>query len=427
MIFSPQSDDKLSTGTLIRRLSEAEAIRDFRVMQLLFEAVWKISDVPFFGDRFDPEETAALYELAGKFLLEYGRARNQIGWQERCKDALGHAALGYEDRGRWEKAFECRMLIAIAYFYEGRVDEYHILLEHSEQFFANDRTHPIYLQIRINYSLYYLRLGETGRAQRLIMDLAELIENSTDLKVRVLYYTQAGILFRRPDDPAESIRYFGLAWSCAELLGNRYYLALIGNNLANTHRVSGNFSAALLHVDQALEKLAEDNGWQAFLMDTKANIYLDKGDLDKAFDWSIKAVERYRAGDDQAALAEGMWTLCIIYQLMDWREMALEIFIELYNLARAAGGELLAGQYSRKYLDITMALPEGQTFEKKVESYKRALLSAAMEKAGGRVTEAARILGFRKHQTLSQMLKQFPEIRATHKPMRKPRSDRRST
>lgn len=407
---------------LVRHLREAEFARQWQKSINLFAPFWDINDVPVFSSE-DELHQAELYQLAGEFLIGYGKATGKK-WQERGKDALGKAIRGFEGLNRTERVIECKMLLAVAYYYEGRISDFQTVLEIAERYFKNQKDHPVYLQIQINYAVVEHLAGRKINARFIIDRIAPLVEPSWDVKVKVLFNTQAGLVYRECGEFARSLEFFGVAYDYASSIPNLHYQSLITNCIANTMRINGSYDTALYKINQALSMIPSDSGWKAHFIDTKANIFYDKKDYAQAFDLIREAVGIFKKGDDAAGLVESLWTMVRIYFKLEMREYALTTFIELYNTAHHMIGEEAAQKYAAKYTSRTLPNDDDENFDDKIHAIKKILIENALDQHQGRVVDAAQSLGFKKHQRLSWMLKKvYKDITADFGIRRKTRSD----
>lgn len=417
---SSQTD---SLVQLISALRQAEINRDYQQTISLFAPYWKIDNSPEFS-QFSLAPRAELLQLAGEFLINYGKAKNRIEFQERGKNALEKAIRCYEKINSLENVFECQMLIAVGYYNEGHLFEYQAFLETAESYFVKNKIHPTYLKIQTNYAIFEMKCGAWHKSRQRIDRIGEFIARCNDLKTNVLYYNQAGLIYRLLNQTSESIEYFNRAFSFAESLASLHFQALILNGLANTYRVRREFGQALLKAEEALNLIPASTGWAAHFLDTIAHIHFDNEDEDTALDYVQRAIEIFERGEDASGYSESLWLLIRIYLKMGLNELSLLTFVKLYQVTTNALGEDAAKTYARKYLDKMLPNPENGNYYEKINSYKRSLIENALVQTDGKIKSSAALLGI-EHQTLSRIIKtNFPELRSDFNLKRKSRSDR---
>lgn len=407
---------------LIYRLRNASYSRNFQEMKRLFEPIWKIQEMPHFS-RFEVPERAQLLKLAGTFLVNFGKAKNLQNYQERGKNVLTRAIDLFWELNEIEEAMECQMLLAIGYCQEGSIEEYQALLDDAESYFTNNKTHTVYLLIQINYLIIEISRRELKQALSRIDRIALFVEVSSDIRVKTLYYTQTGIVRRMIGDADTAVECFNSALMFAKACENVQYEAMITNCLANAYRSLKKYDEAMTAIDHSLILTRNDEGWTAHFLDTQANIHLDRGELEKASEVAAVAVKYFRRGDDFGGLTEALWTQMKIHFRLDLREIAFKQFFELYSISMQHSGSKKADQYLNEFLDMVY-VDHDADFNERIILYKRFLVQNALYRANGKIVEAAKILGIKRHQTLSAMIrKNFPEVLEDYQMERKTRSD----
>jgi tetratricopeptide (TPR) repeat protein len=166
---------------------------------------------------------AELYRLAGGFLINYGKAKNLPNFQLRGKDALTKAIEDFWTLKESEKALEAQMLLAIAYYNEGSINEYQALLDDAESYFAARKSHPVYLLIQINYLVIAISREEPDQALLKINEISELVKKSNEQKIRIFFFTQAGIVYRLLGKYEEALFYLKRALKNSQTLKIYHY------------------------------------------------------------------------------------------------------------------------------------------------------------------------------------------------------------
>jgi tetratricopeptide (TPR) repeat protein len=393
-------------STLLPQAETALSTRDFSAFVSAFDKVWTdIGENPDFS-RF-PQE-AELLHLAGEFLIHFGKAYNLINYQSRGKDLLTQAIDMFNLQGKPEKALNSQVVLAFAYFQEGAKEEYALFLLDAESQFKGDKYDHNYLKLELNLLIYELEIGKLMKAHKRISENLYLFQRTDNLKIKADFFNEAGITFRRLKIYDRAYQLLEEALYLAREINNQQYESLICNNLANTYRSDKKYEEALEYADRAIDLAENQDGWRAVFLDTKALIYADQEDYENAEGAINQAIALFRAGDDFGGLCEALWNKGEIMLKVELREMALQNFIECYQIASERIGGNSPASYLDKILDLILIIPHGNLFEK-VDSVKKQLIEKALLESNGKITEAARILGI-EHQTLSAMMKNFPAL-----------------
>lgn len=378
-----------SSVVLFDALSEAEFIRDFKQSLELFSPYWKPDYEPDFSKFSEPDQ-ARLYRFGGFFLIHYGKAKNHPTYQERGQEMLGRAERLFLEWNSEESAMECRMYIAIGFYNAGALDEFEVFLKTAEGFFK-DKSNSIYLQIQINLAILELEENPV-RAGEILSQIKDYLKKSRDLKIKTLYYTQAGLTHKNVGSYEVAIESFNTAYRTACVISNTHYQGLILNCLANTCRVKGDLKKALEYIHKALEIGESNQGWYAHFLDTLANIHNDDKEYEAADDVISQAIEIFRKGDDYKGLAEALWSQMEIFINFGLKEQAYELYLEALHIARTRINEKTTQRYKKLFVE-KLQLPAGSTLKEKLNSVERSLIIEAMSENDGKRKKAAKDLG----------------------------------
>lgn len=406
---------------LISDLYEAEFVRDLDKSEKLFSFCWEnIEETPDFS-RFAISDQAELLRLAGVFLSELGKAKNKTEFQADGRYLLNLAKEIYDSVQNEYKLLECDLLIAVTYNFEGNMQEYENRLDKLISRFPESANHPIYLQAQICRSTIELILNEFDAASKRLDKISARVIHSTNVKLKILFFCQLGILYRNLKKFEDAHCSFKIALENAEFIQNIYYQSLILNSLANSFRDAKSWELSLAYVNEALLLGYENKGWTAIFLDTKANIYYDIGDYEKALVYASESVALVSQGDDYKAVVESLWTkILILFKLGD-NEEAINAFFELREIAFTRIGENITKIYQDKFVSNTFFCDDLDLNES-LDLFQKSRIENALRKSGGKVTKAARILGL-SQQTLSSKLKKYPSMRSDFGLSRKPRKD----
>ena len=256
-----------------------------------------------------------------------------------------------------------------------------------------------------------------------------------------------------------------------EQAGHERYHACVENNLGFLFSTIGKFEDAHEHLDRAqmLMTRLKDNVHLAQVDETRARVLLAEGRTVEAEKTGRAAVRRLEKGDELSLLAEALTTHGIALARLDHSDQARAALERAITVAEQVGDfesagvsaltiiEVLGASLSNeevwatidhagvllektqetttlrrlatafRSLFLTRAVPappdwEGFSFKDAVRRYEAHLIRLALKETGGKVTAAARLLGFRHHQSLIALIdsrhKELLETRAPVRPRR---------
>lgn len=321
--------------------------------------------------------------------------------------------------------------------------------------------------ILIWFGLVEGEAGRLHEALRLYNEAAPLIEKSDDHAVKGTFHNQFGLVFRRLAAPENRENYLDQAlieYAAAsyhfEEAGNDHYLARVENNLGYLFFTIGRYKDAHQHLDRArrLFLSLKDIGTAAQVDETRARTLLAEGHVTEAERMVRSAVRTLERGGEQAVLAEALTTYGIVLARLGHYPRSKVLLERAIEVAETTGDlegagraklsiieelgekistkelvwiyrsavELLKGSQdpstgkrlitcANKLLDTLARLEnedqesreqnwEGFSFKQHVRDGERAVVERALRDAGGSVTRAARLLGFRHHQSLISLI-----------------------
>ena len=178
------------------------------------------------------------------------------------------------------------------------------------------------------------------------------------------------------------------------------------------YRNGGRYSQAHQTIDEAISlfKALHDTGWISHALDTKALIHLDDDSPDEALKVIEQAIEIFSEGEDYGGLTDAMWTKCLCLLRLKRYTDALAVFIELGDIAARQIGQVAVDKFTTLLMEQIYILRQFPLTDE-VAALKRSLVVKAMRETDGHVSKAARKLGLRSQQHLSEILNnQFPDI-----------------
>jgi tetratricopeptide (TPR) repeat protein len=396
---------------LIEDARNAELCRDISEYRRILNAVWEnLDDEPALGG-LDTLLQAEILRLCGFFLSYYGHSRNLKNYQERGKNFLTKAIEMFDCEHLPHKSAEAKVMLATCYWYESAIDESELILAETEKEYADNRLHPVYLQICVNRMLTHYWKGEYNQVLAMIEQISIPIELCKDVRLKTLFHTQAGITYQLLQQPEKAIFHTSEAIKNAQRNGNIRYTASCLNNLGNVYKDIGRFDEAHQSIDRAYKTYIEleEIGWAANVLDTKAQVYLAENKLASALTKINEALAILRRGEDFAGLIEALFTKCKILLKLENISESVSLLMELTELAKMRIGEFAAKKYTDEFAKLIYPL-NNTSYPNEVRSFKTHLLRQHLIDAEKQITKAAESLGV-SHQNLSDILNnQFPEL-----------------
>ncbi len=417
-------------------------------------------------DDLDEPMRAEVLLRVGALAGWLGSAHQAEDSQETAKDLITKSIAIFEQLGESTRLAEAHKDLGICYWREGSFDEARIHLRDSLTW-LKDENDDLRAVILIWFGLVEGDAGRLHEALRLYNEAAPLIEKSDDHAVKGTFHNQFGLVFRRLAAPENREDYLDQAlieYAAAsyhfEEAGNDHYLARVENNLGYLLFTIGRYKDAHQHLDRArrLFLSLKDIGTAAQVDETRARTLLAEGHVTEAERMVRSAVRTLERGGEQAVLAEALTTHGIVLARLGHYprskvllERAIEVAEttgdlegagraklsiieelgekiptkELVSIYRSAIELLKRSQdpstgkrlitCADKLLDTLARLEsedqesreqnwEGFSFKQHVRDGERAVIERALRDAGGSVTRAARLLGFRHHQSLISLI-----------------------
>ena len=193
---------------------------------------------------------------------------------------------------------------------------------------------------------------------------------------------------------------------------NKLFVAINLNNIAFLYKEIKDYETAFKYISDSVNKFKrlKHQGFLSYALDTKALIYLDWNRPEKALETINKSIEFFKQGEDYRGLTDALWTRVRCLFRLNRTEEALFEYGELHKISTDQIGEIAAKKFA-KSLNEEIYLLRHLPLLEEVAEFKKARVGAAMIEADGVVGKAAKILGLKTHQALSDILnKQFPEL-----------------
>lgn len=407
-----------------------------------------------------------------------GSADQSEGSQEVAKNLITQSIEIFEGLGLSEEVAEAQTDIALCYWREGSFDEARITLANALDSLKIDDS-DLRAVVLIRAGMVEVWARRLNQALRLYDESGPLVERSEDPALKGAFHNQLANLYEnlatgeRGDDYLDrALIEYAAASIHFEQAGHTRYQACVDINLGFLFLSLGRYPEAHKHLDRARNVLVEmgDNVHLAQVNDTRARTHLAQGNLREAERFARSAVSTLEKGDEQALLAEALTTHGITLARLGIHPRSRALLQRAIEVAETAGDLEGAGRAhlslieemgeqtsptelvsiyqsasdllqrsqdpsvgkrliacARKVIEAlggsaaeNQGAPEhsweGFSFKEKILDCERALIERALRDSNGSVTRAARLLGFRHHQSLISL------INSRHKELLKTRT-----
>jgi len=406
------------------------------------------------------------------------------GSQETAKDLINKSIGMFERLGESRDAAEAHGDLALCYWREGSYDEARIHLGNALGLLGSEDS-DLKAALLIRAGIIEERTQRLQEALRLYNQAAPLVERSEDHALKGSFHIEYGLVFRRLAAPENREDYLDRAlmeYTAAsfhfEQAGNMRYLARVENNLGYLFFTIGKFNDAYKHLDRARHLFLElkDMGAVAQADETRARTLLAENRLAEAERVVRYAVHVLERGDEQAVLAEALNTHGVALARLGNYLSARSLLQRAIEVAETAGDLEGAGRAKLSLIEelsdqtaapqlvaiydssvdllqhsqdpttakrlvsgaqrVIAALGahepaeqepketswEGFSLKKETRKLEKAIIERALRDAGGSVTTASRLLGFRHHQSLISIINgRHPDLLKTRSAIRKRR------
>jgi len=468
-----------SADVYCRVAQQLEKAGEYEQAREALREVWpEQSEQPIVAG-LDSVSAARVLLRAGALAGWLSSTQQAMGGQETAKNMLSQSIRMFEELGDVLGVAEAHSDLALCYWREGAFDEAHINLKTAlSRLDDNDET-DLKAIIIVRAGLVEMTAGRLNEALRSYEMAAPLVEHSADHALKGSFHNGLGTLLnsmgiaeRREDYIDRSLIEFAAASFHFEQAGHTRHQACVDINLAFLFFTVGRFPDAHRYLDRARNKLIElgDDVHLAQVNDTRARTLVAECRFDEAERFARSAIRTLEKGDEQALLAEALTTYGVVLartgrepsarlQLQRAIEVAgtagdlegagraqLTLIEELgeqtsakdlVSISRSAIDRLKDSQDSstgkrliscaERVIDTVDALLsvdqepkepswEGFSLKRYIRDGERAVIERALREAGGSVTRASRLLGFKHHQSLISL------IASRHKELLKKRS-----
>jgi tetratricopeptide (TPR) repeat protein len=417
-------------------------------------------------DDLDLETKAVVLLRVGNLIQFLGSANQTAGSQERAKDLITQSLELFDNMGNDLRAAEARGDLGLCYWREGGFDEARIYLDQALTRLG-DADADLKAVLLIRAGLVEADSRRLQKALKYYQEAQPLVDKSHDHLLKGAFHMESGAAFQRLATPENREDYLDRAlieYAAAsfhyEQAGNERYQAIVENNLGYLYFTIERFREAHKHLDRArtLFTNLRDVGSAAQVDDTRAQVFLAEdrlADAERVIRQSIRTLER---GGGQAVLAEALTTYGVVLARLGRHARSRELLEKAIEVAEIAGdvqgaarakisiieelkNQTAPGELAAEYeaavsllassqdpatanrlincstriiesllpseegeVDVEIASWDGFSFKREVLKVEKKFIERALRDAGGSVTRASRLLGFRHHQSLIALI-----------------------
>ncbi|HKR01972.1 MAG TPA: response regulator [Pyrinomonadaceae bacterium] len=411
-------------------------------------------------EELDSATAAELLLRAGVLTGWIGCIKQIEGSLETAKDLITESLTIFESLQDTLKTAEVQMELGHCYWRVGAFNEARDLLKEALSRIPSESgdLKAVTLSRLATVEKVSNRLND---ALHILVEAAPLFEASSNHTLKGRFYNEYGTILKDLGKAEHRVDYTDralIAYAAAsyhfEQAKHSRYQAYVENNLGFLFGSIRNFAKAHEHLDraQALFTSLKDRAQIAQVDDTRARVFLEEGRISQAEKFSRSAVQTLKEDDQQALYAEALTTHGIALARLGNHEQARTTLRSAVEVAQGAGdtegaglaaltiiedlgehltvdelgvlyqqaAELLAnsrnmGTHARlsacasKVLFLLGTLPIPQTWKnfslkETLRRYEARIIERALRDAGGTVTRAAHLLGFKHHTSLINRL-----------------------
>jgi CheY-like chemotaxis protein len=432
---------------------------------------------PGVGQRPDVDElkkpTAAEVLLqCGVLSSAVGSARGLSGAQEKAKDLLSEAQRLFQSLGLPLRAADAQSELAICYWRLGAFDEARVVLDQAART-VGDKDDELKAKVLIRRALIEIWACRYHDALDVLRESEPFFQNLDDAHQarwhgkRALALSSIGFAEGLPDYVDRAIIEHTAAIYRYERAGNERYCAVHLNNLAMLLYRVGRYQEAHEHLDRAAEifRRLADPGNLAQVEETRARVLLAEGRYAEAEQVITDAIRVFERGGEQSCLADALRIHATALARLGRHSRSLAVFRRAISTAADAGAPEAAGQASLALIEehgaerlseveLYVAYRRADEFLKSTQDledirrlrscarivarrllgpqiehadfslhealrrYEARFIETALERAGGSVSHAAHLLGFKHHGSLAGIIeRRHPELLSKRSPV----------
>ncbi len=444
---------------------ELEESGDYEAARSAMGDLWqRVGERPKL-DRLDEPTKAEVLLRVGALTGCIGSAKQIEGAQEIAKNLISESIAIFEALRGTRKVCEAQTSLAFCYWRQGALDEARDILRAVLDQLA-DSDGEVKMVAIIRLAIVERTSKRYYDALRIHTEAAPLFERSANNALKGKFHNGFAIVLeilgtseKREDYIDRALVEYTAASIHFEQAGQIRHQAFVENNLAMLYLTIGRFGEAHIHLDHSRPILVrlKDIVHVAQVDETRAKVLLEEGRNMEAEKIISLAVQTLEKGDEQSLLADALTTHGIALARTGRHVRARLAFQRAIVVAEQAGDRAAAGRASLTIIEelseyatrgelcalyedaadhlaksqhpnITARLIEGArlvlrllkpqapmpedvpvqwqgfSFRKAIHRYERMLLERALKDAGGVVSRASELLGFKHYQSLISLL-----------------------
>jgi tetratricopeptide (TPR) repeat protein len=328
---------------LLRRLTKLERQGRYEEALSLISENWPEPSFIPDCDGLELEDAAGLLLRFGTLLGFGGYIRMTPGSQERSRDLVMQAREMFLDLGQIARVAECENSMALTYSRTGEFREADVWLDEALEHDL-DTSNDARLYSHLIRTLILLSEGRHEENIEYCRSVEGPFRRYGDPFLNAGQASNIGISLKDLDRSDEALSYFLLARSFHEKSRHRIYLATVENNIALLYKNQRRFTMAHLAVDTAISvyKKIRDRSREGSSLETKAQVFIAEGDLDRAEATIDRSIEILRRSENLSFLAESIMTKSSIMIARDSFADAILNLLEAVDITRQQTGEVAA-------------------------------------------------------------------------------------
>ena len=439
-----------------RLAKQLEQAGDFDAAQEAMADVWQGVGARPTLEGLDDETTAHVLLRVGALTGWIGSATQIEGSQEAAKDLISESLRMFDDLGQRNKVGEARSDLALCYWRAGAFDEARVMLQDAlSEFNKSDIEQRATALLR--RAVVERSASRLNEAVQIYNQAAPLFDEVNDHYITATFHfgfanvlNQLSSVENRKDYVDMALMEYTAASFHFEQVGHERYQACVENNLGFLFSTIGKFAEAHEHLDRAqmLMTRLKDTVHLAQVDETRARVMLAEGRIVDAEKTVRAAVRTLEKGDEGALFAEALRTHGVALVRLGHQAQARVALNRGISAAEQAGDfegaglaaltliEELGAKLSNEDVWVTihhaaillektqdiailrrlakafLALHEvlapndwtNFSLRNAVLGYESHLIKLALKVTGGSVTRAARLLGFKHHQSLITLI-----------------------
>jgi CheY-like chemotaxis protein len=401
-----------------------------------------------------------------------GSARSLSGSQERAKDLLSEAQRLFQSLDLPLKVADAQSELAICYWRLGAFDEARVVLDQAAGA-VGDKDDELKARILIRRALIEIWACRYHDALDVLSEAEPFFQSLSDA-FKGRWHGQMGSVLRHlgaAEGRADYLDRAAIEYTAAiyhyELAGHERFRAVNLNNLAMLLYRLGRYQEAHEHLDRAVEifRGLNDPGNLAQVDETRARVLLAEGQYSEAERIIADVIRVFERGGEQSCLADALTIRAIVMARLGRHDRSLAMFrraiatateggclekaghaslalIEEHGAERLSDVELyVAYRRTDEFLKSTQDLEdirrlrscarivarrllgpqiedEDFSLHEALRRYEARFIETALERAGGSVSHAAHLLGFKHHGSLAGIIeRRHPELLSKRSPV----------